>query len=73
MIKSELISIIVKCGGCKKKVTVVNASFEVDDPGRCGGCESNNEEFYTCMCEAGRKTIELCCPKCNTYSEIEVH
>jgi len=67
---SELISIRVKCGGCKKKSVILDASFEAERTDLCNACNGNGG--YTCMCSDGQKTVEFTCPKCQYYGIISV-
>lgn len=72
--KSEIVSLVVKCGGCEKKVEPESFNFEVESDGRsCPGCDGSFDQ-YTCLCGGENYTKELNfrCPECKFYGTIYV-
>jgi hypothetical protein len=72
--KSEIVSIVIKCGGCDKAVTPESFNFEVDvDERSCPGCDGSYGQM-TCLCGGSTYNKELTfqCPECMYYGTIYV-
>lgn len=69
----NLLHFRVNCNSCNTEATLpANAiNLNIEGPNRCWGCENNVQDFYTCFCESGKATIELQCPNCKMYGEVE--
>ena len=70
---SEVIAIIVKCGGCEATVVAEGATFEVEREDLCNACQGI-EGCLTCFCNGGQgaKSLDFSCPKCKYCGSIEV-
>lgn len=74
--KSEIVSLVVKCGGCEKNVEPESFDFEAEGDGTsCPGCDGSGGQ-YTCLCggENFTKSLSFQCPlpECNFYGTIYV-
>lgn len=70
--KSEIISMVVKCGGCKEHVSPLGLTLEVESDGQsCPGCDGSFGQV-TCLCggETFTKAVEFQCPSCKYYGTI---
>ena len=71
---SEIVSLIVKCGGCEGKVNPASFTFEVDiDDRSCPGCDGSGGQM-TCLCGGGGcdKKLTFRCPDCKFYGTIYI-
>jgi hypothetical protein len=71
---SEVVALIVKCGGCEKEIKPDSFYFEVDvDERSCPGCDGTYGQM-TCLCGGSTYTKQLCftCPECKYYGTIYI-
>jgi len=68
---SELVKVIVQCGGCNKQTEAKFISIEVVSDGKCWGCEYHPHDIYTCMCEGPKTAIEFQCSECKYYGVVD--